>query len=149
MVEKSLNPLNVDSMEDALHRLSKKPGVRAWLMLDRANGAVLKTNGEVATVRPAKSSSGANNTGVSPSLPTPTGGSFSTDVNTNTNNESLAAQELASMVWSFLSSAGSLVDEIDGEDELKLLRLRTRKQEFVIVPEPKYLLVVIHDTPPA
>ncbi|KAI1300439.1 hypothetical protein F5Y03DRAFT_397157 [Xylaria venustula] len=149
MAEKSLNPLNVDSMEDALHRLSKKPGVRAWLMLDRSNGAVLKTNGEVATVRPAKSSSGTNNTGVSPSLPTPTGGSFSTDVNTNTNNESLAAQELASMVWSFLSSAGSLVDEIDGEDELKLLRLRTKKQEFVIVPEPKYLLVVIHDTPPA
>lgn len=35
------------------------------------------------------------------------------------------------------------------QDELKLLRLRTKKQEFVIVPEPKYLLVVIHDTPPA
>ncbi|KAI0805522.1 hypothetical protein GGR55DRAFT_280718 [Xylaria sp. FL0064] len=149
MADKGLNSPNVESIEEALHRLSKKPGVKAWLMLDRSNGAVLKTNGQIATVRPAKSSSSANNNGVSPSLPTPTGGSFSTDVNTNSNNESLAAQELASMVWSFLSSAGSLVNDIDSEDELKLLRLRTKKQEFVIVPEPKYLLVVIHDTPPA
>ncbi|TGJ84895.1 hypothetical protein E0Z10_g3874 [Xylaria hypoxylon] len=149
MAEKGLNPVNLDSMEEALHRLSKKPGVKAWLMLDRSNGAVLKTNGQIAAVRPAKSSSSANNTGVSPALPTPAGGSFSTDIHTNTNNESLASQELASMVWSFLSSAGSLVDDIDSEDELKLLRLRTKKQEFVIVPEPKYLLVVIHDTPPA
>ncbi|KAF2965419.1 hypothetical protein GQX73_g8167 [Xylaria multiplex] len=149
MAEKGLNPVNIDSMEEALHRLSKKPGVKAWLMLDRSNGVVLKTNGQIAAIRPAKSSSNTNNTGVPPSLPTPTGGSFSSDVHTNPNNESLAAQELASMVWSFLSSAGSLVDGIDGEDELKLLRLRTKKQEFVIVPEPKYLLVVIHDTPPA
>ncbi|KAI0874520.1 hypothetical protein GGS24DRAFT_335864 [Hypoxylon argillaceum] len=149
MAEKGLSSVNIESMEEALHRLSKKPGVKAWLMLDRTNGSVLKTNGQIAAIRPAKSSSNANNTGVSPSLPTPTGGSFSTDVHTNTSNESLAAQELASMVWSFLSSAGSLVDEIDSEDELKLLRLRTKKQEFVIVPEPKYLLVVIHDTPPA
>ncbi|KAI1125784.1 hypothetical protein F5Y10DRAFT_246334 [Nemania abortiva] len=151
MAEKGLSSVNVESMEEALHRLSKKPGVKAWLMLDRSNGAVLKTNGQIAAVRPPKSSSNANNNnnGISSSLPTSSGGSFSADVHTNTNNESLAAQELASMVWSFLSSAGSLVDEIDSEDELKLLRLRTKKQEFVIVPEPKYLLVVIHDTPPA
>ncbi|RYC62071.1 hypothetical protein CHU98_g4128 [Xylaria longipes] len=149
MSDKGLSSANLESMEEALHRLSKKPGVKAWLMLDRSNGAVLKTNGHIAAVRPAKSASNANGTGVSPSLPTPAGGSFSTDVQTITNNESLAAQELASMVWSFLSTAGSLVDEIDSEDELKLLRLRTKKQEFVIVPEPKYLLVVIHDTPPA
>lgn len=166
-------------MEEALHRLSKKPGVKAWLMLDRSDGAVLKTSGQIAAVRPAKSSANANNAGAPPSLPTPTSGSFSADVHTNTDSESLAAQELASMVWKFLSSAGSLVEEIDSEvwfsamwnlhmtrlwrwrldgkprliqycalqDELKLLRLRTKNQEFVIVPEPKYLLVVIHDTP--
>ncbi|KAI0188004.1 hypothetical protein EV127DRAFT_137209 [Xylaria flabelliformis] len=149
MADKGLSSVNLESMEEALRRLSKKPGVKAWLMLDRLNGSVLKTNGQIAAVRPAKSASNANGSGVSPSLPTPTGGSFSADVQTDTDTESLAAQELASMVWSFLSTAGSLVDEIDDEDELKLLRLRTKKQEFVIVPEPKYLLVVIHDTPPA
>ncbi|KAI1392425.1 uncharacterized protein F4822DRAFT_391012 [Hypoxylon trugodes] len=142
MAEKSLPSVNTESIEEALHRLSKKPGVKAWLMLDRTNGTVLKTNGQISAIRPARSSNSRN------SLPSPTGGSFSTDVNVNTNNETQAAQELASMVWSFLSTAGSLVDEIDSEDELKLLRLRTKKQELVIVPEPKYLLVVVHDTPP-
>ncbi|KAI1823688.1 hypothetical protein F4861DRAFT_539794 [Xylaria intraflava] len=151
MADKTLspNPVNIESMEEALHRLSKKPGVKAWLMLDRLNGAVLKTNGQVAVVRPAKSVPNTDNNGISTPLPAPAGGSFQTDVNTNTNNETLAAQELASMVWNFISSAEGLVEEIDTEDELKLLRLRTKKQEFVIVPEPKYLLVVVHDTPPA
>ncbi|KAI0138099.1 hypothetical protein F4776DRAFT_663236 [Hypoxylon sp. NC0597] len=142
MADKSLPSVNTESIEEALHRLSKKPGVKAWLMLDRINGAVLKTNGQVSLVRPARSSNSKT------SLPSPTGGSFSTDVNVNTDNETQAAQELASMVWSFLSTAGTLVDEIDSEDELKLLRLRTKKQELVIVPEAKYLLVVVHDTPP-
>lgn len=78
-------------------------------MLDRTNGAVLKTNGQVSAIRPARSTNSKT------SLPSPTGGSFSTDVNANTDNETHAAQELASMVWSFLSTAGSLVDEIDSE----------------------------------
>lgn len=35
------------------------------------------------------------------------------------------------------------------QDELKLLRLRTKKQELVIVPDARYLMIVVHDTPPA
>lgn len=35
------------------------------------------------------------------------------------------------------------------QDELKLLRVRTKKQELVIVPDTKYLLIVIHETPAA
>ncbi|KAJ2984937.1 hypothetical protein NUW58_g5800 [Xylaria curta] len=50
MAEKGLNPVNLESMEQALHRLSKKRGVKAWLTLDRTNGAVLKTNGQIAAV---------------------------------------------------------------------------------------------------
>lgn len=38
------------------------------------------------------------------------------------------------MVMSFLAAAGTLVDELDKEDEVKLLRLRTKKNELVIVP---------------
>ena len=39
----------------------------------------------------------------------------------------------------------------DGElkDEVKLLRLRTKKYELVIVPDSKYLLIVVHETPSA
>lgn len=35
--------------------------------------------------------------------------------------------------------------EKEGDDEVKLLRLRTRKHEFVVVPDRKYLLCVVHD----
>jgi dynein light chain roadblock-type len=45
-----------------------------------------------------------------------------------------SAEDIASLVWSFLKAAGSLVDELDKEDEVKLLRLRTKKNELVIVP---------------
>ncbi|KAI1088920.1 hypothetical protein F5B19DRAFT_401678 [Rostrohypoxylon terebratum] len=151
MNQKPPTAINTESIEESLHRLSKKPGVKAWLMIDRTNGAVLKTNGQISAIRPARSSGTSesnNNPRASLQLPNPPSGSFSTDVNANTNNETQAAQELASMVWTFLTTAGSLIDEIDSEDELKLLRLRTKKQELVIVPEPKYLLVVVHDTPP-
>jgi dynein light chain roadblock-type len=42
-----------------------------------------------------------------------------------------------------------LADLFSRQDGLKLLRLRTKKQEIVIVPDTKYLLTVVHDTPPA
>jgi dynein light chain roadblock-type len=32
---------------------------------------------------------------------------------------------------------------------VKLLRLRTKKHELVIVPDVKYILVVVHETSPA
>jgi dynein light chain roadblock-type len=48
-----------------------------------------------------------------------------------------SAEDVASLIWSFLQAAGSLVDELDKEDEVKLLRLRTRKNELVIVPGTK------------
>lgn len=65
----------------------------------------------------------------------------------------------------FVEAAAEMVDKLDGDDELRLLRLRTRKNELVIVPskelegrqiprtgsdkslDAKFLLVVIHDTP--
>jgi hypothetical protein len=34
------------------------------------------------------------------------------------------------------------------DDEVKLLRMRTRKHEIVVVPDRKYLLCVVHDAAP-
>jgi hypothetical protein len=36
-------------------------------------------------------------------------------------------------------------NERDEDDEIKLLRLRTKKHEIVVVPDRKYLLCVVHD----
>jgi hypothetical protein len=37
------------------------------------------------------------------------------------------------------------IANISGQDDLKLLRLRTKKHEFMIVPDPKYIFVVVHE----
>ncbi|KAK4165749.1 hypothetical protein QBC43DRAFT_27839 [Cladorrhinum sp. PSN259] len=130
-----------DALEETLGRLSKKPGVKAALVLDRATGAILKTSGQIDSIRKTKPAAST--------LPAQTVGAFTGDSNGSSGSQEQGADELAAMVWNFVSTAGSLVEDLDTEDELKLLRLRTKKQEFVIVPDAKYLLIVIHDTPPA
>lgn len=41
-------------LEETLGRLSKKPGVKGAIVLDRASGAILKTSGQVSSIRKAK-----------------------------------------------------------------------------------------------
>ncbi|KAK3367021.1 hypothetical protein B0T24DRAFT_682184 [Lasiosphaeria ovina] len=130
-----------DALEETLGRLSKKTGVKATIVLDRASGAILKTSGQLSSVRKAKAPGS--------SLPNPTVGSFAGESTASPSSQDQSAEELAALVWNFVGTAGSLVQELDTEDELKLLRLRTKKQELVIVPDTKYLLIVVHDTPPA
>ncbi|KAL2198692.1 hypothetical protein P885DRAFT_76296 [Corynascus similis CBS 632.67] len=134
MSDAALGP-GSDGLDETLGRLSKKPGVRATIVLDRASGAILKTNGQVGSIRTTKPSS------------TPGPGSFSNNEDSGSSaNHNQGAEEVASMIWNFVSTAGDLVHELDTEDEVKLLRLRTKKQEFVIVPDAKYLLIVVHET---
>ncbi|KAL2263093.1 hypothetical protein VTK26DRAFT_8251 [Humicola hyalothermophila] len=128
-----------DALEETLGRLSKKAGVRATMVLDRASGTILKSSGQIASIRKAKASGS--------SVPQSAAGPFSGEnANDNASQDQASAEELAAMVWNFVGTAGNLVEELDSEDEARLLRLRTKKQEFVIVPDAKYLLIVVHDT---
>lgn len=52
------------------------------------------------------------------------------DVDTKFNS----AENVARMVFQFVSGANVFADAMDKSDEVKLLRLRTRKSEVVIVP---------------
>ncbi|KAF3071568.1 hypothetical protein THAR02_08156 [Trichoderma harzianum] len=126
-----------DALEEKLGRLARKPGIKASLVLDRATGAILKTSGQIDALQTAKSRNAS------------TAASFSNDAPAAEEGEAQGVEEFAEMIWNFVNSSGQLVGDIDTEDELKLLRLRTKKQEIVIVPDQKYLLTVIHDTQPA
>ena len=53
---------------------------------------------------------------------------------TDSNNKGKNAEEIASMVFSLVSAARDFAEGMDDGDEIKLLRLRTRKNEVVIVP---------------
>ena len=106
-------------------RISQKPGVQSTLILSRDNGAIVRTTGLIS------SSSSAN-----PNSTLPASNETAPDPYTNNKKESgiLSAEDVASKVWTFLTAAGSLVEGMYEEDEVKLLRLRTKKNELVIIP---------------
>ncbi len=97
------------ALEETLGRLSKKAGVRATIILDRASGAILKTSGQVGSIRKTKAPGSSS---------VPAVGPFTGEANGNastTPSQDEGAEELASMVWNFVSTAGSLVQELDTE----------------------------------
>jgi dynein light chain roadblock-type len=124
----SNTPLTMEQSDETLSlltRLSQKPGVQSTLILSRETGAIVRTSGLLSK------SSAAN-----PSSTLPASSEPASDNYTNGRKESgmHSAEDVASLVWSFLKTAGSLVDELDSEDEVKLLRLRTKKNELIIMP---------------
>lgn len=120
------------NVSETMARLSGKAGVKATMVLDRSLNTVLQTSGSFSSFR---------------ALETPRN-SASTSAENGTVKED-GVEEFAAMVWTFVNSAGGLVRDLDAEDDVKLLRLRTKKHELVIVPDAKYIFIVVHDTPPA
>lgn len=99
--------------------------MQSTLILSRETGAIVRTSGLIS-----------NSSSANPNSTLPASVDNAPDNYTNGRKESgiHSAEDVASMVWSFLGSAGKLVDGLDKEDEVKLLRLRTKKNELVIVP---------------
>ncbi|KAK2031289.1 hypothetical protein LX32DRAFT_585041, partial [Colletotrichum zoysiae] len=128
-----------DALDETLTRLSKKPGVKATVILDRVTGAILRTSGQLSSFNAATLATGQ--------------GSFSGEgaagqqQQQNGEEQPQGLEDFAAKVWNWVNASGTLVLDLDTEDELKLLRLRTKKQELVIVPDAKYILIVVHDTP--
>ncbi|CAI4211127.1 unnamed protein product [Parascedosporium putredinis] len=131
-----------DALDETLGRLSKKPGVKATIVLDRATGSVLKTSGQVSSLRRSRPTQPAQ------ALASPSRSVFPLDPDSATSASKTEQESDAEEVNAFAALSLS-ADVSFKQDELKLLRLRTKKQELVIVPDPKYLLIVVHDTPPA
>lgn len=108
-----------DALEETLSRLSKKPGVKATIALDRSSGAILKTAGQISLVRPALQQSPSPST-TTQKQEDSTDGSSSNNKN-SANSETQGAEELAGMVWGFVNAAGGLVEGLDTEVSLPFL----------------------------
>lgn len=132
--------------EGLLARLSQRPGVQSTLIIARDTGAIVRSSGLITAEELEQEGTAAPTTnGVMPN-----GTANGIDGEGKQKRGTRNAEEVARLVWSFVKSVGAMVEELNGEhDEAKLLRLRTKKNEIVVVPDPKFLLVVIHDTPPA
>lgn len=118
-----------------LNRLSQKPGVQSTLIISRDSGAIVQSSGLESRTNLTDADGTA---------------SSNTIINGTTPSEK-TAEDIARLVYNFVQIAGQMAQDLNGtqDDELKLLRLRTKKNEIVIVPDSKYIAVVIHDTPAA
>ena len=96
-------------------------------MLSRDTGAIVRTSGLISN----SASTNPNSTQASSSEDT-------TEVLSNGAGRRAAgihsAEDVARLVYNFVGAAGSMIQELDEGDEAKLLRVRTKTNELVIVP---------------
>ncbi|KAL8910984.1 MAG: hypothetical protein Q9172_007754 [Xanthocarpia lactea] len=137
-----------------LARLAAKPGVHSTLVLSKSDGSIIKSTGLLANsaISNTSESSLVGNT------PNPDGKPFSASLSSNSDSlegykggevRTKSAEHVAAMVFKFVAAAKDFAESMEKGDDAKLLRMRTRKQEIVIVPDTRYLLVVIQDAPSA
>ena len=96
----SLQLTTQDTLDESLDRISKKAGVKAALVVDRATGSLLKTSGQVSALRPAKSSQ------------SPTAATFPAEQG---EGEAKGVEEYARLVWGWVNASGELVSDLDTE----------------------------------
>lgn len=120
---------------DNLSRLAAKPGIQSTLVLSRNDGSIIKATGSLATdLRDHDSSKlteesdephrNAGGTKENSDLPSGEG----------PKKDPTGAEILAKAVFTFIGGAEELGACVDHEDDIKLLRMRTRNHEIVVVP---------------
>lgn len=118
-------------LDETLGRLAKKAGVKATILLDRASGAILKMEGQIASIRTSIGSHSSNNNNGNSAAKDSNGstmvdsggGGFADDAllsNANGDDgvpadETKGARELAGLVWNYVKVSGDLVEAIDTE----------------------------------
>ncbi|PVH80184.1 hypothetical protein DL98DRAFT_419141 [Cadophora sp. DSE1049] len=129
-------PSSSTSVAETMARLSSKSGVTATIAIERTTSTVLQSTGTLGTMFASSAAA---------SIAAP--GQDGSAIGTSESGEEQAFKDFAKMVWNYVNATGQLVHDMDSEDDLKLLRLRTRKHELVIVPDSKFIFVVVHDVP--
>ena len=120
---------------DNLSRLAAKPGVQSTLILSNADGSIIRSSGLLTrSLPPAVANTAVGSDSETPDLSEGPKIGTHYEVETNEKTNEKYAEDVAKMVFSFVSGVGGLVQGMDDEDEVKLLRIRTRKSEIVIVP---------------
>jgi dynein light chain roadblock-type len=116
-----------------LSRLSAKPGVQSTLVLSRVDGAILRSEGLLARNARKRASSRTQD-----QINGRTDGSQIGEDKDDEETESASGRDIARTVWRFVKATEGMVGEMDADDELRLLRVRTKKNELVIVPSECY-----------
>lgn len=109
--------------------------MQSTLILSKSNGSIIRSTGLLATssLPPQETHDNVGNGEThngSRDFTATQGSSHLKDQDTKRNT----AEDVARMVFSFVTAANAFAEGIDTADAVKLLRLRTRKHEIVIVP---------------
>jgi len=116
-----------------LSRLASKPGVQSTLVLSKADGSIIRSSGLLAAHASPTSGNVTTESGSGKPIDTPNGDNDYGSI-TDSNSKGRSAEAVARIVFSFVSAARDFAEAMDDGDGVKLLRLRTRKNEIVIVP---------------
>lgn len=148
----------ISSVDTLLQNLAKRPNVRSTIILSRKDGSIIKASGSVLDKTSSLATAINDNAETADSQ-------ASSDATVETLARSIyafmsAAQVLGAAVQPSQSqratyensnknveqSGKTKYEIIDSHDEaVQLLRLRLRRQEVIILPDPNYLCCVVQD----
>ena len=123
-----------------LSRLASKPGVQSTLILSKSDGSIIRSTGLLASSPSPSTSSedppvgNENRQNGAGDGADATRGGAEYPGNGNIEAKGNTAEEVARMVFAFVAGAKAFTEGMDKSDEVRLLRLRTRRNEIVIVP---------------
>jgi dynein light chain roadblock-type len=117
-----------------LARLSSKPGVQSTLVLSRTDGAIVRSEGLLARNRKRSDSTGDTNQRVNGSKRDSVGPGIGSAEGASEDSAAKTGEDIARAVWKYVQATEGLVEDMDDDDELRLLRVRTKKNELVVVP---------------
>ncbi|WVR08960.1 hypothetical protein IAU60_006019 [Kwoniella sp. DSM 27419] len=122
-------------IESTLARLSAYRNVRGVMILSR-QAPVTVTSAASDGLDESKEALSGDSAGASlGGIVQSTGSAF----------EGEGGRKYASAVEGIVASVSRAVGDVDPGDELKLMRIRTKRHELIITPDEKYLLVVLQD----
>ncbi|WVW79484.1 hypothetical protein I302_101453 [Kwoniella bestiolae CBS 10118] len=137
----SLDSLPVQSpappeIESTLSRLSSYRNVRGVMILSRSSPSTssVHTNSSQNQNQNQNENTGVGNTGVGGIIQT-SGNAFDGE----------SGRKYAKAVEDIVNGVGKALTACEDGDELRFMRIRTKRHELIITPDEKYLLVVLQD----
>ena len=102
--------------------------MQSTLILSRESGAVVHTSGLIAEGRSADSNGG---------LPFSIDSAPDTYTAERNDTAQSMVENVAGLVSAFVDASGVMINGLNPDDDLRLLRVRTMKNELVIVPSKR------------
>ena len=118
-----------------MSRLASKPGVQSTLILSKNDGTVIQSTGLLAAADASTiDTQDGNSKGISLEGSAVASAEVSANGHVAEVRKGNTVEDVARMVFTFVTAAKAFSDGMCTSDDVKLLRMRTKKNEIVIVP---------------